>query len=264
MSRFLFSTASFCAGPLLLLCGCSEMKFVNATSPSAATHDPRRDIHLTGVVAEMSSGTALLRRVAGEKAVYSQDRGVIQLENARVEGFRTDGRLQGATRADKAVVYLADQPTSVAMRRDMEFAGRVRHRTPAESDPTTDAQRLETERLVWSEAEKRFRGPVAFRMVSAVAGKPPMVLSGTQFMATRDLQSFTIGGGFISSELHNDIRSSVSAAGSELARLVEQMDRNNPRGPLPQPIVIPKEAEGFPARSIVEHAEKLKAPASAP
>ena len=244
----------------LALIGCSEMKFVNASdTASQVTHDPRRDIHLTGVVTEMTSGTALVRRVVGDRGIYSEDLGLIRLEKARIEPFREEGGLQGVTTSDHAIIYLADQPTSAVHRRDMEFAGNFRYRAPAEHDPTTDSLSLSTERLVWDEEAKLFRAPLPYRMISSAPGKPPMVLKGRQFVATRDLQSFSMEGGSLTNDPHRDAREALAPLGEEIRKTADELAVKYRPAPLPTPIEIPTSASatGYPVQNILQQAEKI-------
>lgn len=237
------------------------MKFVNSSDTVAPdSHDPRRDIHLTGVVTEMTSGTALIRRVVGEHGVYSEDQGTIRLDKARIETYREEGGLQGVTTSDRAVIYLADQPTSAAHRRDMEFAGNFHYRAPAEHDPTTDALSLSTERLVWDEEAKLFRAPNPYRMISSAPGKPPMVLKGRQFVATQDLQSFSMEGGSLTNDIEKDARQALAPVGEEIRRTAEQLAEKHKPRPLPTPLQVPTTATatGYPAQNLLHQAEQIR------
>lgn len=239
------------------LAGCSEMRFVNSSETESEAHDPRRDIHLAGVETSMTSGSALMRRVKGETAVYSEDRGLLSMDHARVEMFRPDGSLQGVTSSDRATIYMTDQADSEARKGDLEFAGDFRYRAPSENDPTTDSLTLATDRLVWDETRQVYRCPSPYRMISNSA-RGPMVLAGNQFIATQDLKKFTMGGGSVSNDPEKDPREELQQLGQKVQTEVDDILKNYKPRPTPAPLVLPEAKQVPRTESMINRAQELK------
>lgn len=243
MVRLLILIAVFSCG--ILLGGCSDLKFLNAADLGAEEADPREDVRLTGVAADITSGGLVERRVQSSLGVYSQARNFLELNAVRVEGYSKDQRLEGITSADKATVHLADKPAlkPPRSRNDIEFVGNVRHRVPSKDDPSTDSVNLQTERLEWDQKTQRFVCPSYYKMTMSQPGKPPLVALGDAFSTTRDMRQWVVTHGGMTTREGVDVREEAKRKREEIANIVAMEKTMRSDAPEAKPIEIPLEME---------------------
>jgi hypothetical protein len=224
--------------------GCSDLKFVNVTNLSEGP-DPREDMRLTEVIADLTSGGLVQRRVSSDSGIYSQNRNYLELQEANVETFNNDFQLEGMTAAKKAVVHLADKPElpTPRSRNDIEFAGNVVHRIPMKDDPTSDAIMLQTELLEWDQKGERFRCKSFYRMVMAQPGRSALVAIGDGFAATRDLRSWVVTHGGLTTRPDVDVRQEAAEKRAEIHSVLAMDASNAGEAPEAEPIELPSQRE---------------------
>jgi hypothetical protein len=235
---------------MLCLCGCSDLKFVNVVEMATDEADPREDVQLTGVTADMTSGGLVQRRILSDNARWSQARAFLQLDAARVESFDSSATLESETRADEITMHLADKPALGRVRDDIEFIGNVHHRVPQKDDPTSDVVTLQTEKLMWDQRAERFlTSNTYFTLRITPPNGNPLTTIGDGFVATRDLRSWAVQYGGITTNPYADIRQQAQRERAEAAASTANDEKaQNP--PLQaDPIELPVELGGEPADS---------------
>ena len=205
----------------LALAGCSDMRFVDAKKETEA--DPRENIVLTHVVADMTSGGALMHRVKSREAVYEETRKGLALTGLNVEIYDNKHRLQGETQAATGRVYLADDAKAGRLRNDFELTSDVHHRVPKTDDPTTDSIQLTTENLVWSGRTSQFLGDKPFEICIFQPGKSPIGVSGDGFRVARNLKRWVFMHGAVSTGGTSVPREEIDKRREELNRLGDQL-----------------------------------------
>jgi len=185
------------------VCGCSDMKFVNAQN-LAPEKDPRENIVLTNVSADMTSGGLVQQRINGSEAVYSEAAQDLTIKNILVSSYGEDKSTRSITRADLGEVFFADDAKKGIGRRDMRFAGDVLYRTPEATDQTTDSMRLVSDLITWDESEQKFRSPSGYTMLLLPKGKAPIRQTGKGFEAAQDLTRFVVKTGVVSTDMSVD------------------------------------------------------------
>lgn len=235
MLHFLQILVPMCA--CLFLVGCSDMKFVNSTDASDGP-DPREDIRLTGVEADLTSGALLQNRVHGTAGRYSEAQGLMLLSSVKVEAFDSKGSLQGLTNATSATIFLRDRADWQRAKSDMDFVGSVHHRVPNKQDPTSDSVVLDTDHLRWIQKEQRFKSESPYRMTMIQANGRSMVAMGDEFRASRDLRSWMVSHGAISTNLTSDVRAEAAKARAMSEAIVAESS-GAPAAPQAAPIELP-------------------------
>ncbi|MCX7017932.1 MAG: hypothetical protein WCK47_04025 [bacterium] len=215
------------------------MKFVNARG-NADSADPRENIILTGVRADITSAGLLLNRVVSSDAVYSEGRKLLELTTVSVESYNMEGSVEGLTSANNCMVFLDDNKAFGRHRNDIEFSGSVVHRAPDAEDPSTDTVTLRTERLLWDNVATLFRGTSPFRMVLSNRNKKPLVMVGDGFVAARNMEKWTARHGMMTTNLSDEPRGKSAAMRAEMADLVTRIVE--PRRPENINISVPPEA----------------------
>lgn len=228
----------------LLLFGCSEMQF--ASTPAATEEDDgREDMHLTGVVTDMTSSGLVQNRIVSDKAIYSERKSLLVLNDVQVHSFGEAGQAKGVTSAKKGTVYLANQKiikgnkTVDRHKDDLEFAGNVQHRALKKDDPTTDTMRLNTEELLWSEADQRFKTNAFYRMLMYRPNQPPMIAMGDGFTATQDMRSWLVRYGGLSTTGDPNAREAGEIMRKNIKTEVEARERGHSTPVLQKPIDLP-------------------------
>jgi hypothetical protein len=186
-----------------------------------------------------------MNRVLSDSAVYSEARGKLEMEKVTVDSFSGMGKPQGITTAERGIVYLADTARDKKPPRhkdDIEFIGNVRHTALKPDDPTTVTMVLNTERLMWDELAQKFKCSTFYRMVMMRApGQPPMIAIGSGFDATRDMRSWRVSYGAITTTGGLDIREDSRRAAEKLESRVATLESSMrpPVEPASSKIVIP-------------------------
>lgn len=223
----------------LFLAGCSDMQFVNATN-LIPEKDPREDIVLTNVSADLTSGGQVQQQITGSHAIYSEAGEDLVIKDIAVTSYDEKGIVRSITRAELGEVYFADLPERGVGRRDMKFAGDVLYRTPQADDPTTDSMWLTSQLITWDESQQKFRSPEGYEMILQPKGQAPVRQTGKSFEAAQDLTRFVVRTGLVTTELEGD----ASALRRELEQKFQQwqaeVDRSRGQGFVkPTPIVLP-------------------------
>lgn len=204
--------------------------------------DIQKQIVLTDVRAEFSTGTILERRVGGDSAVYDPAKGKIRMERTVVAMYAPGGALRGETISGGADIYLSDVPSAGRVRRDLVFTGGVRHRNPATDDPTTDSLSLTTERMLWDDKLAVFKGPLPFEArVTTPEGKSS-IIAGTRFEASRDLKTWAVGGASTTTGADDGStgpRPRMAALARGLIDKSEVLAKTAPKPSRPPPLVLP-------------------------
>jgi hypothetical protein len=179
------------------------MQFVNAPN-LVPQKDPREDIVLTNVTADLTSGGLVQQRIGGEKAIYSEAAQDLTIKNISVTAYGSDNTTRSITRAELGEIFFADDPERSVGRRDMRFAGDVLYRTPQAADQTTDSMRLTSQLIIWDESEQKFKSPEGYQMLLLPKGQAPVRQSGKGFEATQDLTRFVVKTGVVTTDLKGD------------------------------------------------------------
>lgn len=166
--------------------------------------DPRKDIVLTNVTTEMTTGGLVQQKVAGTKAIYSEAVNDLVIQNIQVAAIGEDRATRSITRADLGQIYFEAQPAAGIGRKDMKFAGGVLYRSPKADDPTTDSMRLMSELILWDESAQKFISPYLYEMLLFPKGKAPVRQQGKGFEATQDLTRFVVKAGAVTTDMHGD------------------------------------------------------------
>ena len=116
----IFATV-FCSG---FLTGCSDLKFAG-TETVAPEKDPRSDIVLTDMTADMTSGGLVQQKISGKNSVYSQQQNELTIKGIEVTALDEQGSTRSVTDADLGQIFFSDRPESSIGRKDMRFAGNV-------------------------------------------------------------------------------------------------------------------------------------------
>ncbi len=233
-----------CALPLAVLTGCSDMKFVN-TSEVHSGKDSREDIRLTRISTDLTSAGLVQQRISGSEAIYSPRDGRLVIQSVGVHTFGEDNTTKGITRSDMGLLYLADSAEAARKRKDMEFAGNVRHTMPVKTDPTTDSMQLFTQSIVWDDANSRFRCPGAYEMLLMPPGKRAIRTLGEAFEATQDLSRFTVSRGAVTTDMSSDPRLKRAEFQRQFKLLMAQVDSEMQKQEtikLPEKVDIPQDA----------------------
>lgn len=224
---------------LLFLPACSDMQFVNATN-LVPEKDPREDIVLTNVSADLTSGGEVQQRIRGSHAVYSEAGEDLAIKNISVTSYDENGTTRSITRAELGEVYFADLPERGVGRRDMKFAGDVLYRTPQADDPTTDSMWLTSELITWDESQQKFRSPEGYEMILQPKGQAPVRQTGKSFEAAQDLTRFVVRTGLVTTELAGDARALRRDLEQKFQQWEAEVDRSRGQGFVkPTPIVLP-------------------------
>lgn len=223
----------------LLLCGCSDMQFVNATN-LVPEKDPREDIVLTNMSADLTSGGLVEQRISGEKAVFSEMGQDLAIQGISVTGFGSDRATRSITIADLGEIFFEDMPSRGVGRRDMQFAGDVLYRTPQANDPTTDSMRLTSELIIWDESEQKFKSPQGYKMILLPKGQTPIVQTGKGFEAAQDLSRFVVKTGVVTTQPGVDPDALRDKLEKQFELWTEEVDRSTGSGFVkPTPIILP-------------------------
>lgn len=188
---------------LLFLSGCSDLQFAG-TQAVAPEKDPRADIVLTNISADMTSGGLVQQKIQGKESVFSQADNQLTIRDIQVTAIGEDRATRSVTQADLGQIFFADRPAEDIGSKDMKFAGNVLYRNPQKDDPTTDSMRLTSELIVWDESEQKFKSPAPYRMLLLPKGKTPVRQSGKSFEAAQDLSRFVVKTGVITTEMDGD------------------------------------------------------------
>jgi len=188
---------------IMVMAGCSEMQFVGQLD-TATEEDPREDIILTEVAAQLTSGGIVQQKIGGGHAVFSQNQNELTIKDIRVSTVASTGEIQSVTKADVGQVFFEDKPAQGLGRRDMKFAGDVLYRNPKKEDPTSDSLQMRSELIMWDESAKKFLSPMGYEMVLLPKGQKPVRQSGKSFEATQDLSRFVVKAGAVTTELDKE------------------------------------------------------------
>lgn len=187
----------------LTLTGCTDMMFADA-DVLIPEKDPREDIVLTNVQAELTSGGIVQQQISGNQAVFSQASDELIIKDISVTMFSDGNSTRSLTQAELGQIHFADKPELDVGRRDMKFAGDVLYRNPQVNDPTTDSMRLTSELILWDESEQKFKSPMGYEMLLLPKGSAPVRQFGKGFEATQDLSRFVVRTGVVTTELEGD------------------------------------------------------------
>lgn len=224
----------------LLLSGCSDMQFVNATN-LAPEKDPREDIVLTSVSADFTSGGLVEQRIQGKRAIYSEAGENLVVKNIAVTAVGSDMTTRSITKADLGEIYFADIPEKKIGRKDMKFAGNVLYRTPEATNPTTDSMRLTSDLITWDESEQKFRSPMGYQMILLPKGQAPIRQTGKGFEAAQDLTRFVVKTGIVTTDLTGDPQALRRELEKKFELWREEMDKSHGEGFIkPTPIPLPE------------------------
>lgn len=227
------------AAALACLSGCTDMKFVDATN-LVPEKDPREDIILTNVSADLTSGGLVQQRIGGDEAIFSDASQDLTIKNVRVAMIGSDHTTRSITEADMGEIYFADKPEKSIGRRDMRFAGNVLYRTPQAEDQTTDSMRMTSELVIWDESDQRFISPRGYEMLLLPTGRPPIRQSGKGFEAAQDLSRFVVRTGVITTELDGDPTQLRKEMEAQFQVWRDEVERSSNTGFVkPQPIEVP-------------------------
>ncbi|PKO17539.1 hypothetical protein CVU37_08605 [candidate division BRC1 bacterium HGW-BRC1-1] len=209
---------------MFVLSACSEMKLVNAGAVESE-EDPRENIHLTGMKAEVTSGSLVQHQI--ESSTASLVLGVanrrLNVGTLTVASYNDKGKLQGITEAESGVVYLAADAKLKRARSDMDFSGGVEYRVPQADDPTTNSVTMVTEELRWDGTAGLFRCPSYYQMTMQSPNNMTFVAVGDGFTATRDLQKWNVKHGGIGTVSNLDMRTVNAQKGKETVELADRL-----------------------------------------
>ena len=216
---------SFAVFAMLSLSACSEMKLVNQAAVEPE-EDPRENIHLTGMKAEITSGSLVQHQIESSTAtlVLGVEKRRLNVGGLLVTSYNDKGKLQGITEAGSGVVYLAADPKLKRARSDMDFSGGVEYRVPQADDPTTNAVTMNTQELRWDGAAGLFRCPSYYEMTMQSPNKMSFVAVGDGFTATKDLQMWNVKHGGIGTVSDTDMRAGNARKGKETLALLNRLD----------------------------------------
>ena len=207
--------AVLAAALLLVLCGCTDLKLVNVAAVEQE-EDPRENIQLRGMSAEMTSGSLVEHRLHSTTAVLvmGADRQRLDLGDMDVETYSPEGELQSVTRAKFGSVFLTEAPERERERGDLELS-RVEYRVPAADNASTDAIRLTTDKLLWDSNAGLFRSPTFYRMTMQSPNGMEFVALGDGFTVTRDMSTWNVKHGGLGSGIGHDMRAENAERGAE-------------------------------------------------
>ena len=216
---------SFAAFAVISLSACSDMKLVNMAAVEPE-EDPRENIHLTGMKAEITSGSLVQHHIESSTAtlVLGVEKRRLNVGDLMVTSYNDKGKMQGITEAGAGVVYLAADPILKRARSDMDFSGGVEYRVPQADDPTTNAVTMKTQELRWDGAAGLFRSPSYYEMIMQTPNKMTFMSVGDGFTATKDLQMWNVKHGGIGTLTDADMRVVNARKGEETLRLLERLD----------------------------------------
>lgn len=200
---------------LLFVCGCTDLKLVNVAAVDQE-EDPRENILLRGMSAEMTSGSMVEQRLVSTTAVLvmGADRQRLDLGDMEARTYSPNGDLQSITRAKQGSVFLTEAPERERERGDMELSG-VEYRVPAADNGSTDAIRLNTEKLLWDSNAALYRSPTFYRMTMASPTGMTFVALGDGFTVTRDMSTWNVKHGGLGSGVAEDMRAENARKGAE-------------------------------------------------
>lgn len=225
----------------------------------ARENDPREDILLTKVSADLTTGGLVQHRVSGNEATFSQSRNLLVFKDVAVNTYASDGTIQGVTRAELGQVFLAPDPALQRNQNDMRFAGNVRYSAPNRDHPETDTLQLSTEQLIYDDALEEFQGVSTHSVVMMPPGKRPLYMQGSKLRVPRDMSRFSMLKGSVGPVYNVDSATSYAQAKRELEIAAQQAFKGAERAPVrPTPIQVPEDP-GTP-----EKPEMPNVPAMAP
>lgn len=238
---------------LALLCGCSEMRFVN-TPDTERPNDARENIVLKDVEADLTSAGLVQRRVRGTEAIYSENLNQLLIREVTVEALNGQTSPTGITKADMGLLHLADAAPLNRGKGDMEFAGNVHYRAMSKTDPVTETLSMHTEHVLWSDSAGEFVSKEKVNLLMHPPDGAPIRQTGKSFKAPKDLSSFKLIGGKVTTKLeentastHEELKKQFQLISSE----IEAQKRADSLMDLPTTIAIPSESgKGLPASKI--------------
>lgn len=202
--------------------------------------DPRADIVLTNISADITSGGLVQQKISGKQSVFSQADNQLTIRDIQVTAIGEDRATRSVTQADLGQIYFADRPDEGIGRKDMRFAGDVLYRNPQKDDPSTDSMRLKSELIVWDESEQKFKSPAFYEMLLLPKGKTPVRQSGKSFEAAQDLSRFVVKTGVITTEMDGDPTASRREMEEQFEVWRGQVEQTGNDQPVrPPPIVLP-------------------------
>lgn len=211
---------------LILLSGCSDLLFVNSQDKISES-DPREDILLTNLSAELTSGGLALQTIKGTNAKFSTQENQISIDNIDVFTYGEEETTQSITQSNFGSIYLADNPASGRNRKDIEFSGDVLHRSPMKDNPSSDSLQLRTEKIIWDDTEAKFLAPDSYEMLLSRPGQKTIRQLGKGFEATQDLKRFVVRSGVVTSDLENDPRRDQKKIVEELSNLADEFQKED-------------------------------------
>lgn len=214
------------AAAALAIAGCSDIKIFKAGK--LPEQDPRENIQLTGVIADMTSTGTLTNRVYGKQATFMPSQNLLEFRDLKTQAFDRGTTVQSETSSKAATFYLADMPQIPRHKSDIEFWGNIHHRTPDRNDPTTDSVSLTTEQLLWDGAADRFRCSTKFQLTVSAPGKLPFRTQGDSFASTRDMHWWNVSYGIITTDSDPNPRIRVSKMMDDLTSVVREAESGMP------------------------------------
>jgi hypothetical protein len=222
---------------LTLLSGCGEMQIVNKKD-FTRVNDPREDIRLVQLSADLTTAGIIQHRVKGTQATYSQAKNLLLIDQIDVTSFNAEGTTQGITEADSGTIYLAADASAGRNRSDIRFVGDVNYRSPAPDNPSTDTMQLRTDELIYNDVKQEFEGTSTHTVVMMPPGKRPMYMQGSQLRVPRDLKRFSMLKGSVSPTQSDDLASSYTRLSKELQDIARSASAGQAAPARPTPIQV--------------------------
>ena len=215
-----FKTFLFAILLLISLSGCSDLKFVNQKE-IAPENDPREDLVIKGLSADLTSAGLVQHHVSGTNANFSQVTNQLKIADIEVRTYSKSGETQGVTSATQGTIYMADDPEANRKDNDILFAGGVNYRSPSKQDPNSDLITLDTESLVYDGHAERFQGDTSLTASLRAEGKRPVTMTGSSFRVPRDLSRFTVNAGTVSQSTAPVTQNRYKELSTQVQRLAE-------------------------------------------